>query len=353
MKIRKLGLFCSFVMVIAVAALMIPAVFSTAYAAEYNWKICSTWGRGDLSMQTLAYFAQRVSERSKGRIKLEVFAEPEILTLPEVLPACSKGAIQMAQGGGCVWSMVVPLGDVVFGSLPEIWNFPNMTVTEGANFQRKWLFETGAINIIRKAYAKHNLYWLDMHDVGRACMLSTKEVHTLKDIKGIKLADMGGWMAQWHAALGWAPMEMLPASEMEMAIRLGTIGALDYDMSAITGFAWYKAAKYWVVNEGLCTHNIQSILVNKDAWKSLPNDLKKAVAGAAVDYYHKCNEKYDELGGKAETIVKSGKIIKCVMDKAYEKAAYNEARKLWVVAAKSDPGSAALIESIKKFRGIK
>ncbi|MFC1863549.1 TRAP transporter substrate-binding protein DctP [Thermodesulfobacteriota bacterium] len=353
MKIRKLGLFCSFVVVIAAAALMISAVFSTAYAAEYNWKIHSTWGRGDLSMETLAYFSERVSERSNGRIKLEVFAEPEILPLPEVLPACSKGAVEMAHGGGAVWSMVLPFGDLLFGSMPQIWDWNDMSVTEGANFQRKWIFETDAIDIIRKEFAKQNLYWLDMHGIGPACMLSTKELHTLKDIKGLKLADLGGWMGQWHAALGWAPVEMLPASEMEMALRLGTIDALDWDMSAITGFGWHKVAKYWIANEGLCTHNIQDILINMDVWKSLPNDLKKAIAGAAEDYFHKSNEEYDKLLSQVESKVKSGEIIKCVMDEGYHKAAYNEALKLWDEAAKSDPASAALLKSIKKLRGIK
>ena len=349
MKFRKIGFMC--LLIIVLTGLAFPAVFTTACAAEYNWKIQSTWGRGDLSMQTLAYFAQRVFERSHGKIKLEVFAEPEIVPITEVLPACSRGAIQMAQGGGAVWSMVLPFGDVLFGSLPQIWYFPDKTLTEGATLQRKWIFETNAIHIIRKEFAKKNLYWLDMHGVGPAIQLSTKEVHTLKDIKGLKIADLGGWMSQWHSALGWVPSEMLPASEMEMALRLGTIDCLDWDMSAITGFGWNKEAPYWV-DEGLATHCLQDILVNMDAWKSLPDDLKKAVAGAAVDYFHKINENYEGLSAQIESKVKSGEVIKSHMDEEYQKAAHKEALKLWDVASKNDPASAALIESIKKFRGI-
>ena len=182
---KKIGLFCSLVLVVLLTSPFIPTVISTASAAEYNWKIQSVWGRGDLSMETLAYFAQRVSERSNGRIKVEVFAEPEILPLPEVLPAASKGAIEMAHGGGGVWSMMVPVGDVYFGSLPRIWDFPDKTATEGATVQRKWMFESGAVDIIRKEFAKHNLYWIDMHTAGSVCHLSTKKVRTLKDIKGM------------------------------------------------------------------------------------------------------------------------------------------------------------------------
>jgi TRAP-type mannitol/chloroaromatic compound transport system substrate-binding protein len=353
MKIKKINFLSSLVLVVLLTIPFIPTVISTASAAEYNWKIQSVWGRGDLSMETLAYFAKRVSERSNGRIKLEVFAEPEILPLPEVLPAASKGAIQMAHGGGAVWSMVVPFGDVLFGSLPRIWDFPGKSVTEGATMQRKWIFESGAVDIIRKEFAKQNLYWLDMHTAGSVCQLATKKVRTMKDIKGLKLADLGGWMGQWHAALGWVPVEMLPASEMEMALRLGTINALTWDLSAITGFKWHKAAKYWISNDGQVTHILQDILINMDVWKGLPNDLKKAVAGAAEDYFHKANEEYEKLVAQVWGKVKSGEVIDSPMNDEYVKASYREARKLWDKAAKEDPTSAALIKSIKKLRGIK
>jgi len=107
-------------MVIVLASLVVPAGFVTAAPKVYKWKIQSVWARGDLSMETLAYFSKRADERSNGRLKIEVFAEPEIVPLPEVFPACSRGAIDMAQGGGAVWSMIIPSGDVLFGSLPQI-----------------------------------------------------------------------------------------------------------------------------------------------------------------------------------------------------------------------------------------
>ena len=344
-----------FLSALGVFALLLMVGVSTApaFAAEYNWKIQSTWGRGDLSMETLAYFSQRVSERSNGRIKIEVFAEPEILPLPEVLPACSRGAIQMAQGGGAVWSMVIPSGDVLFGSLPRIWDFPDKTITEGATMQRKWIFDTGAIDIIRKEFAKHNLYWLDMHTAGATCCLSTKSVHTMKDIHGLKLADLGGWMSQWHAAIGWVPVEMLPASEMEMALRLGTIDALAWDLSAVTGFGWNKEAPYWVSNMQVATHILGDILVNLDEWNSLPDDLKKSIAGAAEDYFHKCNEGYEGLMVQVKNKVKSGEIKDSPLGGDFMRVSNEAAYKLWDKASKEDPVSAELIKSIKKFRGIK
>jgi TRAP-type C4-dicarboxylate transport system substrate-binding protein len=356
MKNRKLSFLSLRVIVVVLVSLVVFAGCAAPAPGPapkvYEWKIQSVWARGDLSMETLAYFAERAYERSNGQLKIEVFAEPELVPLPEVFPACSTGALDMAQGGGAIWSMVVPCGDVVFGSVPRLWDFPDLSVEDGAKKQRQFLFESGAVDILRREYAKHNLYWLDMHTAGSVCHLSTKEVHTLADIKGLKIADLGGWMAQWHAALGWVPVEMLPASDMEMALRLGTIDCLDWDLSAIAGFGWHKVAPYWVSNEGMVTHILQDMLVNMDSWNALPDDLKQALAGAALDYFDKCNDVYGEQEEIVREKVNAGEIIECLMDEGYQRAADEAAYEVWDKAAAEDPASAELIQLIKEFRGI-
>jgi len=352
MKIRKLSFLGALVMVVMLVSLTVLVGCKAAPAKVYEWRIQSVWARGDLSMETLAYFAERVEERSNGQLKIKVFAEPELVPLPEVFPATSQGTLEMAQGGGAIWSMVVPVGDVEFGSLPRIWVFPDLSVEEGAVKQREFLFESGAVDILRREYAKHNLYWLDMHSAGASCCLVTKEVHTLNDIKGLKLADLGGWMAQWHDMLGWVPLEMLPASDMEMALRLGTIDACMWDLSAITGFGWHKVASYWVSNEGQNKYVLQDMLVNMDSWNALPDDLKEALAGAALDYFDKCNDAYGEQEEIVREKVKAGEITECLMDEEYERAADEAAYELWDKAVAEDPASAELIKLIKEFRGI-
>ena len=85
---RKRDLSYALAMVIVVAGLVVPVNSANAASEEFTWKVQSVWARGDVSMETLAYFAERVRERSNGRLKIEVFAEPEIVPLPEVFPAC-------------------------------------------------------------------------------------------------------------------------------------------------------------------------------------------------------------------------------------------------------------------------
>jgi len=258
----------------------------------------------------------------------------------------------MAGGAGAVWSMVVPCADVYFGGLPRIWYSPDLSVKEGALFQRKFLSESGAVEIIRDEFAKHNIYWLDMSTAGSVCCLTTKEAHTLDDIKGRKIADLGGWMSRWNAALGWTPVEMLPGSEVEMGLRLGTIDAVLWGQDAMTSLHWNEAAPYWISNEWLVTHILQDLLVNMDSWNALPDDLKQVVEDAADDYFWQQIDAFTAQQKEVYRMVAAGEVTENLMDEEYQRQADKEAYKLWDQAAAEDPASAELIRLIKEARGI-
>jgi hypothetical protein len=70
---------------------------STAEAAEkvYRMKIQSAYPRGDLSMELLKEFAKSADKRSKGRIKIQVFADPELVPAEQLFESAQKGTLDM------------------------------------------------------------------------------------------------------------------------------------------------------------------------------------------------------------------------------------------------------------------
>ena len=72
--------------IIVIGSVLLAAIFAftlmfgngTAQAAEkvYRMKIQSAYPRGDLSMELLKEFAAAADKNSKGRIKIQVFADP-------------------------------------------------------------------------------------------------------------------------------------------------------------------------------------------------------------------------------------------------------------------------------------
>ena len=351
MKSKKLSFLVSLVMVVLLVSLVAFAGCAPRAPEVIEWKLQSVWPRGDLSVEALPYFAEAVERRSNGRLKISIFAEPEIVPLPEVFPSTSIGALDIAHGGA-VWAMVLPIADVEFGALNRFWHFPDDTVESGALKVRGIFYEGGMVDIFRQEYGKHNLYWLDMHTYGPSCLLTTKEVHTLDDIKGMKVADVGGWMNVWDEMLGWSPAPDFPGSEIYIALKLGTLDAARWDLSSITGLGWHEVAPYWVSNDYQTTQAIGNMLVNMDSWNALPDDLKEALAGAAEDYFYKTIETYGGELDKVKAMVGTGEIIESLMDEEFQLAADEAARGIWDMAAEGDPASAELIQFVKEYRGI-
>ena len=75
--------------VVLIFAILIAFIITTltfgslsAQAADkvYRLKIQSAYPRGDLSMELLKDFAKSADKRSNGRIRIQVFADPECTT---------------------------------------------------------------------------------------------------------------------------------------------------------------------------------------------------------------------------------------------------------------------------------
>ena len=82
-----------------------------AFAAEkvYRLKIQSAWPHGDKSMDLLKEFASAAEKRSNGRLKVKVFAAPEIVPTENLFGATKRGTVDMMHGGGVVWGSIIPV----------------------------------------------------------------------------------------------------------------------------------------------------------------------------------------------------------------------------------------------------
>jgi TRAP-type mannitol/chloroaromatic compound transport system substrate-binding protein len=97
----------------------------TSQAAEkvYRMKIQSAYPRGDYSMELLNEFAAAADKNSKGQIKIQVFAAPEIVPVENLFEATQKGTLTMLHAVAAMWGGIVPIGEVEFG-LPYAYNLP-------------------------------------------------------------------------------------------------------------------------------------------------------------------------------------------------------------------------------------
>jgi TRAP-type mannitol/chloroaromatic compound transport system substrate-binding protein len=166
-------------------------------------------------------------------------------------------------------------------------------------------------------------------------------------MKGLKFRVEGSW-ADYYNSLG-ARGTNISGMEAYMGLKLGTIDASQWDVSAVTGLKWHEVAPYRILggqNDVVPGH----ILMNMETWKSLPDDLKKALADAAEQYFHDLNKIYDSELKKVTELVKAGKVINSPIDDACDKAHEQAALKLWDEIGGRDAAAAEAIGIIKGWR---
>jgi len=348
MKAKKIFLL-SAMLVAAFFVMSLTFGSLSAEAAEkvYRMKIQSAYPRGDLSMELLKEFAAAADKNSKGRIKIQVFAAPEIVPVENLFEAVQKGTLTMLHAVAAMWGGIIPVGEVEFG-LPYAYNLPGEPDVYQAGKQiRDFFMNTGFADLLRKEYAKQGLYWLDVHSYGPIFTMSTKKVTTCDDLKGMKIRVEGSW-SDYYNALG-AHGTYISGEETYMGLKLGTIDASQWDVSAVTGLNWQEVAPYRILggqNDVVVGH----ILVNMETWNSLPDDLKKALSDAAEQYFHDLNKIYDGELKKVAELVKAGKVINSPIDAACDKKHEEAAYQIWDKIAERDAAAAQGIEIIRAWR---
>jgi TRAP-type mannitol/chloroaromatic compound transport system substrate-binding protein len=335
---------------VSLVFLIIPVLFAgtnPVYAAEkvYNLTMQAGWPRVDPSFGILDVLIKSADERSKGRIKIKAFGDPEIVPADQLLDAVKLGTVDMMHSVGLYWEGIIPIGGAEFG-LPMAYLIPwKDTYQEKAKELRDFYFNSGMIDILREEYAKHGHYYLDIFTSGSDLVLSKEPLKNMRDWKGKKIRT-DGINITYYNHLG-AKGTPIPGTEAYMSLKLGVIDAAHWDVGAIRGLKWYEVAPYW--NKGFETNIVCNLTINLDIWNSMPEDLKEALRGAAEDYWYAAIEMYKKEFIHAEKLAEEGKIKMVTVDDETHQAFKESAKIIWDQAAKKDPATAKAITLIREW----
>jgi len=270
------GKLCLVLILVALSFMATGSLVAAASAKEqgkvFKWKLSNTLPANDISAQGCAVFCKMVNERSKGRLIIRPYWVNELCPVSENFDALSRGAFQMAGGSSTYWVGKDPYLHVVVG-LPYAYadNYPLQLMAH-----RKY----GLDQLTKEWYAKHNQYFLGYSPSGIHGLMSNKPLRTVADFKGLK-ARATGPQAMLLAKLGAAPL-WLSGAEIPTAMRLGTIDATTWTLQAWSEMQMREYAKYYCLPP--LGSMVVDMTVNMDAWKLLPDDLKKIVEWSYDDW---------------------------------------------------------------------
>jgi TRAP-type mannitol/chloroaromatic compound transport system substrate-binding protein len=189
----------------------------------------------------------------------------------ETFDAVSTGTLKMDFSYGPYWIGKLPMA--IYSS-----GLPPFTLPRWEHYKVMY-YELGLEKLLRKAYAKHNIYYIATIPTNNAVMLSKFPVNKAADLKGKKFRATGLYAEVLNAA--GASAVYFPWGEIYGALEKGTIdGVIAGPLSSQADSGFHEPTKYFLETpitpvDAWCLH------INMDAWKALPKDLQHLLVESA------------------------------------------------------------------------
>ncbi len=234
-------------------------------------------------------FVDLVSERSKGRLEIEIFPPGTIVDAYEQFTAVQRKAIEVGMGVGGYNVKQVPEAYIeqgLFGVFSTLEDFVDFYI----------YYKDGAVyELIDAAYREKGCHLLKSLGPSPLVFISREPLNSVEELKGLKIRGSGA-APDLITNLGAVPVTLAPV-ELYMALQTGTVDAVimpNYTIGTIN---------LWDVAKGLMGPPFGQvagdIYVNLEAYNSLPDDLQEIVEEAAEEamlhYVETISGKMDEI----------------------------------------------------------
>ena len=217
------------------------------------------------------YFKKKAEDMTKGRVKVEVYANSTLYKDKEEMEALQLGAVQMLAPSLAKFG---PLGVKEFEmfDLPYIFdNYDQLhKITEGP---------IGA-SILAKLEPK-GIRGLSYWDNGFKSFSANTPIKLPTDLKGKKMRIQSSKVLEAQMrALGALP-QVLPFSEVYQALQTGVVDGTENPISNLYTQKMYEVQKHLALTEhGYLGY---AVIVNKKFWDGLPPDVREQLEKAMLE----------------------------------------------------------------------
>jgi len=267
----------------ATAAMGLGATKAKAADKPIKWRMQGMYASNNMAGKFAFRWAKSITELTGGRLTVEC-AEPGAIVPPtELFQSVSSGMLDAAGSFGPFYRGIMPEVDIEAG-LPFAWETPQEC--------HDGYYNRGLLEEFRKIYAEQNVFYAGPAYCNIIYGYATnKPVRQPSDWKGMKMRDLG-LSADWLGHYGAAPTA-LPAGEMYMALKMGTINGVHYGVASLEDFKLGEVCKYYLLEPNTGT-TVLNILVNMKAYNALPSDLKMIIENYSQTFTLPVTVEWDE-----------------------------------------------------------
>ncbi|KAA0010630.1 TRAP transporter substrate-binding protein [Billgrantia pellis] len=318
----------------AVAVSVSATVMALSLPAQAeDWRGWNIHPPGYPNTEALEAFAENVTERTEGRLTVQVYNNGVLGDQPDAIEQTRNGALDFANFNMGPMGPIVKETNVL--SLPFIFSSVEHMheVMDGEIGQQ-----------FADALAEKNLVALSWFDSGARSLYNTERpVHTPEDVQGLKIRVMNNDLyVEMIEALGGNATPMA-YGEVYQALKTGVLDGAENNYPSFESSNHYEAADYYSLTEHLIIP--ECLCIAKASWEALSPKDQKIVREEAVKASELQRQLWVEGSQESRQIVLDAGIE---INEVEDKAAFQEKMEpVYAAFIEENPDLESLIDAIR------
>lgn len=227
--------------------------------------------------KAMVYMAERVREKSSGRMKVEIFPNEQLGNEKECIEALQLGYLAMTKTSTAPMEGFVPRMKI-FG-IPYLFR----------DAEHFWKILKGPLGKeLLMAGESKRLRGLCYYDAGARSFYAKKEIHSPADLKGMKVRVQNSVMSmKLVEAMSGSPTP-IPWGELYTALDQGVVDAAENNPPSFRTSRHYEVCKYYILDEHTRLPDI--LVISTRVWDSLSPESQQILQEAvdeSVEYQRK------------------------------------------------------------------
>jgi tripartite ATP-independent transporter DctP family solute receptor len=225
------------------------------------WKLAFNQSMNHPQAKVLLWLSDEFYKVTDGSYRIEIDSNELLGNQKETFEALQRGTIQMAIVGNGIVEVIND--DFAVLSLPNIYRDIE---------HQELVYKSNILNDLFKSTIKENFYTLAAIHAGIRNIYAKKPIHTLDDLKGLKIrVQESPSMIELLNSMGAIAVPM-PQGEVYAAIQQGLIDGAENNEVLYTDLKHYEVAPVYSYTKHIMLPDL--LIINNDAYESLSPEHK-------------------------------------------------------------------------------
>lgn len=320
---------------------------TNAFAAEIEWKVPTSVPDGSPFYENfLQRFAANVSLLTDERVEIKPYGAGVIVPALEVYKSVKEGTVEAGHSTPSYLVNQNPINSIFAG-------FPGGM---GPENYINWIYEGGGKEALSELRASEGFHSLIV-GIGATEIFAhaNKKITGPEDLKGLKYRTSGPWAEVMREYYGAVPT-VVPPGEIYTLLQRKGVDAVEWATpSSNQPEGFHEAAKYIIIPGVHQPTFLWEVVVKKETWDDLPDDLKPLLEAAAkLTTYEALSSFYDkDMQAMAE--YRSGRNEVITLDDDFVNE-LSESGQEWITnkaKQQEEKGSPRMLELLKEYNEYK